>query len=136
MTYSILCYLSRKAGTTPEQFKDYYTGSHLPLYRRLAAPYLPARHTQLYIHRTTAAGEGNTPRNPSTPASVFFGAQADFDFDVIVTLEFKDYAAFQAHHEFLQQPDIQAQIAEDEERFLDRSQTRAVRLGEIIETRA
>ncbi|KAJ8131277.1 hypothetical protein O1611_g2347 [Lasiodiplodia mahajangana] len=134
MTYSILCYLSRKPGTTPEQFKDYYNGSHMPFFRQLAGPHNPSRHIQQYIHRTNAApGDGNTPRNASTPASVFFGTQADFDYDVVVTLEFKDAATFQAHLEHIQQPDIAAKIAADEERFLDRSQTRAVLLGEVIE---
>ncbi|KAI0096665.1 EthD domain-containing protein [Nemania sp. FL0031] len=136
MTYCILVYLSRKPGTTPEQFRDYYVNSHLPFFRQLAGPHVPALHTQLYIHRTTTSGDGNTPRNASTPATVFFGTQADFDFDVLVTLEFKDVATFQAHYEFMMQPDIAAKIAADEERFLDRSQTRAVLLGEVIETTA
>ncbi|KAI1186348.1 EthD domain-containing protein [Nemania serpens] len=136
MTYSILIFLSRKPGTTPEEFRDYYHGSHLPMYRKLVGPHVPIRHTQQYIRRTAASGENNTQRNASTPASVFLGTQADFDFDVVVTAEYEDVEAFQAMYEFVQQPDIVATIAADEERFLDRTQTRVAVLGERIETTA
>ncbi|KAI1128711.1 EthD domain-containing protein [Nemania abortiva] len=136
MTYSVLVFLSRKPGTTPEQFRDYYAGSHMPMFRKLAGIHFPARHIQRYIHRTATSSDSNTPRNSSTPASVFLGTQADFDYDVVVTLEFKDEATFQAHLDYIQQPDIAAIIAADEERFLDRSQTRAAVLGEMIEMTA
>ncbi|KAI0904341.1 EthD domain-containing protein [Ustulina deusta] len=133
MTYSILVFLSRKPGTTPEQFRDYYAGSHLPMFRELVGSHFAVRHIQRYIHRTEASNDGTTQRNPSTPASVFMGTQADFDYDVVVTIEFKDVAAFEAHCEYVRQPDIAEIVAADEERFLDRSQTRVVALGEIIE---
>ncbi|TGJ83271.1 hypothetical protein E0Z10_g5481 [Xylaria hypoxylon] len=137
MTYTILVFLSRKPGTTPEQFRNYYAGSHMPWFRELVGSHFPLHHIQRYIHRTeTSANDGTTQRNPSTPANVYFGSQAEFDYDVVVTLEYKDHAAFQAGIEFIQQPDIAAKIAADEERFLDRSQTRAVALGEIIEMTA
>jgi hypothetical protein len=136
MTYSLLVFLSRKPGTTPEQFRNYYAGSHLPFFRQLVGSHFPVLHTQRYIHRTTAPSDSNTPRNLSTPASIFLGTQADFDYDVVVTLEFKDAAAFQAHYEYVQQPDIASKITEDEERFLDRSQTRVAVLGEMIEMTA
>ncbi|KAI0868280.1 EthD domain-containing protein [Hypoxylon argillaceum] len=133
MAYSLLVFLSRKPGTTPEQFKDYYNNSHLPLYRNLVGSRFSVLHTQRYLHRTTAPSDSNTPRNPSTPASVFLGTQADFDYDVVVTIDFKDAEAFQAFYEYVQQPDIAAAVAADEERFLDRSQTRTAVLGEKIE---
>ncbi|KAI1119241.1 EthD domain-containing protein [Nemania sp. NC0429] len=134
MTYSLLVFLSRKPGTTPQEFRDYYTNSHMPMFRQLVGSHVPARHIQRYVHRTTASGDvGNTQRNPSTPASVYVGTQADFDYDVVVTIDFKDEAAFRAHYEFVQRPEIAATIAADEERFLDRTQTRAAVLGETIE---
>ncbi|GAP88179.1 putative inositol-3-phosphate synthase protein [Rosellinia necatrix] len=136
MTYSMLVYLSRKPGTTPEHFKDYYNNKHMPLYRQLAGPHAPALHVQQYIDRAAGAGagagDGATPRNPSTPARVLLGGQADFDYDVVVTIDYADEAAFRAHYEFITRPDVAATIATDEERFLDRSQTRCVLLGERI----
>ncbi|KAI1752692.1 EthD domain-containing protein [Xylaria castorea] len=137
MPYFIMTFLTRKSGVTPEQFRDYYTGSHLPMFRQLVGSHFPVRHTQRYIHRTEARGDSkNTRRNRSTPASILVGDQSDFDYDVIATMEFKDAATFKAHHDFVQQRDILSKITDDEKRFLDRSQTRAVVLGEIIEMTA
>ncbi|KAI8948532.1 EthD domain-containing protein [Xylaria longipes] len=136
MPYFIMGFLTRKSGVTPEQFRDYYTGSHLPMFRQLVGSHFPVRHTSRYIHRTESSSNSNTRRNRSTPASVLVGNQSDFDYDVIVILEFKDGAAFQAHCDFVQQREVLAKITEDEKRFLDRSQTRTVVLGEIIEMTA
>ncbi|KAI0435763.1 EthD domain-containing protein [Xylaria telfairii] len=136
MPYFILAFITRKSGVTPEQFRDYYTGSHLPMFRQLVGAHFPVRHTQRYIHRTEASSSSNTRRNRSTPASVLVGNQSDFDYDVIVTIEFEDAAAFQSHYDFIQQPEVLAKINEDEDRFLDRSMTRTVVLGEIIEMTA
>ncbi|KAI0533824.1 EthD domain-containing protein [Xylaria digitata] len=137
MTYTFLAFLSRKPGTTPEEFRNYYAGSHLPWFRELVGSHFPVRHTQQYIHRTEASpNDGNTQRNPSTPATTYLGSQADFDYDVVATLEYKDEAAFQAMYKFVQEPDIAAKITADEERFLDRSQTRMVVVGETIEMTA
>ncbi|KAF2963646.1 hypothetical protein GQX73_g9937 [Xylaria multiplex] len=134
MTFTTLAFLSRKPGMTPEEFRNYYSGSHLPWYRELVGSLFSVRHTQHYIHRTEASPNNDTTqRNPSTPATIFLGSQAEFDYDVVATLEYKDKAAFEALCEFVQQPDIAAEIAADEERFLDRSQTRMVLVGEKIE---
>ncbi|KAI1282688.1 EthD domain-containing protein [Xylaria sp. FL0933] len=133
MTYTILIFLSRKPGTTPEQFKNYYAHSHMPMYRELVGHRFPIRHIQRYVHRTETSVDGATQRNSSTPASVLLGSQADFDYDVVVTSEFKDEAAFQEQCEFVWRPDIAAIITADEEKFLDRTQTRVVVLGETIE---
>ncbi|KAI8624250.1 EthD domain-containing protein [Xylariaceae sp. FL1651] len=133
MTYSILVFLYRKLGTTPQQFKAYYNDSHLPFFRELAGPHNPVLHTQRYIHRSEIQAEGNTDRNPLTPATVFLGSQADFDYDVVVDVKFKDAMAFQEFHKHMQQPEIAARIAADEEHFLDRTQTRVAVLGETIE---
>ncbi|KAI2640933.1 EthD domain-containing protein [Xylaria nigripes] len=135
MTFILLAFLSRKQGTTPEEFKAYYTKSHLPMFRELAGPLVPLKHKQHYIYRTKTENSNNTtPRNPHTPATVFRGTQADFDYDVMVTLEFKDAEAFQRHLDFVQKPEIAAKIAEDEERFLDRSRTITAVVGDVIET--
>ncbi|KAI0405557.1 EthD domain-containing protein [Xylaria palmicola] len=142
MPYTMLVFLSRKPGTTPEQFRDYYANSHMPMFRELVGPaHFPQLHVQHYIQRTASAGDGendggNTPRNPTTPAAVMRGAQADFDFDVVVTLTYADEAAFRANLAISQRPEVEAKIIADEERFLDRSQTRAVILGEVIQMTA
>ncbi|KAI1084673.1 EthD domain-containing protein [Whalleya microplaca] len=129
MTYSILVFVYRKPGTTPEQFKAHYEGSHVPLVRELAGAHFPLSHTRHYIHRSDGQAEG-TERNAFTPASVLIGSQGDFDYDAFVELTFEDATAFQAFFSVLQQPDNAAKIAADEEQFLDRSHMPVVVLGE------
>lgn len=36
MTYSVLIFAYRKPGTTPEQFRAHYEGSHVPLVKEIA----------------------------------------------------------------------------------------------------
>ncbi|KAI2622480.1 EthD domain-containing protein [Hypoxylon sp. NC1633] len=118
MTYSILVFAYRKPGTTPEQFKAHYEGSHVPLLRELAGLHFPLSHTRRYIHRS--AGQ----------ASVLIGNQEDFDYDAFAELTFEDATAFQTFFGVVQQPDIAAKIAADEEHFLDHSRMLVVVLGE------
>ncbi|KAI1404956.1 EthD domain-containing protein [Hypoxylon fuscum] len=129
MTYSVLVFAYRKPGTTPEQFKAHYEGSHVPLLRELAGPHFPLSHTRRYIHRSGGQGEG-TKRNATTPASVLIGSQEDFDYDAFAELNFEDATAFQTFFGVMQQPDIAAKVAADEEHFLDRSRMPVVVLGE------
>ncbi|KAI1740431.1 EthD domain-containing protein [Xylaria scruposa] len=137
MPYFIMSFLSRKSDLTPEQFKSYYIGSHMPLVRQLVGSHFPVRCIQRYIQRGEGTDEGdNTERNSWTPATVLHGDQSDFDFDVVVTMEFKDAAAFRAHRDFVNQGDVLTKLIEDEKRFIDRDETRTVVLGDIIETTA
>ncbi|KAI1213213.1 EthD domain-containing protein [Annulohypoxylon truncatum] len=129
MTYSILVFVYRKPGTTPEQFKAHYEGSHVPLIRELAGAHFPLSHTRRYIHRSEGQGEGTT-RNATTPASVLIGRQEDFDYDAFAELIFDDATAFQNFFAVMQQPDIAAKMAADEEHFIDRSRLSVVVLGE------
>jgi hypothetical protein len=137
MAYSVIIFAFRKPGTTPEQFKTHYEGSHVPLVRELAGEKFPLSHTRRYIHRSenTTSNENNTARNPSTPATVLIGTQEDFDYDAFAELTFEDAGAFQIFFGHMQLPDIAAKIAEDEEKFLDRTRMPVVVLGETIETK-
>lgn len=80
------------------------------------------------------APEGASSRNPQTPAVLVTGNQADFDFDAYAELTFADQAALTAFVAKTQAPDAAAQIAADEEKFLDRSKTGIVMMGDVIET--
>ncbi|KAI1381210.1 EthD domain-containing protein [Hypoxylon crocopeplum] len=128
MVYSILLFATRKPGTTPEQFKAYYEGVHMPLLREIAGPQFPLSHTRRYIHRSEGQAQ-DTTRNATTPAQVLLGSQADFDYDVIGELVFTDAAAFQTFMGLTHAPENAARVAADEEKFLDRSQLRVVALG-------
>ena len=133
MSYRILLLAYRKPGTTPEEFKAHYEGTHMPLVRALAGEHYPLSHTRRYIHR--APGRGETERNAQYPASIIMGTQADFDFDAISELTFEDQAAFQSFFDFMTQPENAAKLAADEELFLDRSKMPIVIVGDCIETK-
>ncbi|KAI0912143.1 EthD domain-containing protein [Ustulina deusta] len=132
---SVLIFAYRELGTTPEQFKAHYEGSHVPLVRELAGASFPLSHTRRYLHRTQNQSDSNTARNPSTPATVLIGTQDDFDYDAIAELTFEDAAAFQTFFSLMQQPENAAKIAADEDKFLDRTRMPVVVLGDITETR-
>ncbi|KAI2611762.1 EthD domain-containing protein [Hypoxylon fragiforme] len=131
MTYTILFFATRKAGTTPEQFREHYETKHMPLFRELAGEHVHLKHTTRYIQRTQGHAEGTT-RNATTPAQVIQGTQADFDYDAIAEITHKDAAAFQAMAEHIHAPERWAKIVEDEERFLDRAQSKVVVVGEHV----
>ncbi|KAI0553954.1 EthD domain-containing protein [Xylaria curta] len=135
MPYSVLIFAYRKPGTTPEQFKAHYEGSHVPLVRELARASFPLSHARRYLHRSENQADSNTVRNLSTPATVLIGTQDDFDYDAIAELTFEDAAAFQTFFGRMQQPEIAAKIAADEEKFLDRTRMPVVVLGDTTETR-
>ncbi|GAP91123.1 putative dimeric alpha-beta barrel [Rosellinia necatrix] len=126
MPYSVLIFAYRKPGTTPEQFRAHYEGTHVPLVRELTGANFPLSHTRHYLHRTERQAEGNTARNPGTPATVLIGAQEEFDYDAFAELAFEDEAAFQAFFALTQQPENAERIAADEELFLDRARMTVV----------
>lgn len=119
MTHTILIFAYRKPGTTPEQFKTHYEGTHMPIVKELAGEHFPLSHTRRYIHRTE--GQGGTERNAKNPATVIIGEQLDFDYDAIAELIFADVPAFQTFMGIVQKPENAARLAADEELFLDRS---------------
>lgn len=139
MTYSILIYAFRKAGTTPEQFREHYENSHVPLVKEIAGEHFPLSHTRRYLHRTKTSnaeggGGGGTERNADYPATVLFGNQADADYDAFAELTFADVAAFQTFFGICSQPENQARIQADEAKFLDSAKMTIVVVGETTVT--
>jgi len=130
MVYSVLIFAFRKQGTTPNEFKAHYEGSHVPLVKSLAGPHFPISHTRTYLHRTedtNATGDNNA----KYPASVMIGNQSDFDYDAFAELKFKDQGAFGAFFNLMQTPENAEKIAADEEKFLDRPKMAVVVVGEV-----
>lgn len=133
MTYSVLIFAYRKPGTTPEQFRTHYEGTHVPLVKEIAGEHCPLAHTRRYLHRTEGTVEG-TERNASCPATVLMGSQSDFDYDPFEELSFTDLNHFQTFFGLTQQPENAARLAADEEQFLDRAKMPVVVLGEPVST--
>jgi hypothetical protein len=135
MSVRAFLFAYRKPGLSPEDFKRHYE-AHIDLVKRLAGNDFPLSHRRSYIARSTveAASDDTSPHNATTPATVIAGKQLDFDFDAVAELTFANQAAFQAFTAKIYAPDIAAQLAADEEKFLDRSKLSIVMLGDVIET--
>ncbi|GLB07563.1 hypothetical protein ABZX51_007354 [Aspergillus tubingensis] len=139
MSVRVIIYAYRKPGIDLQTFKDRYE-AHIQLVKRLSGDDFPLSHKRMYIARTTIenpqAGENNnnSTRNALTPATVLVGQQTDFDFDAYAELTFADQAAFQTFSAKVMAPEAAAQIAADEEGFLDRSKLGIALLGDVVET--
>src|SRR5437870_1128914 len=99
----IFAFLTKRADLEPQAFIDYYENNHVPLVLSLTTP--PAVYKRNYLAR----------------GDEFNREEDTIDFDVITELVFADRAGFLTWITDLSVD----QVAEDEERFLDRSRTRA-----------
>lgn len=132
MVYRVLIFIFRKPGTTPDEFKIHYEKSHLPLVKSIGRSLLPISHNRYYIKRSKVSEPANEQQKTHYPASVLIGVQADFDYDVISELVFEDEAAFLSFFSHVTTPENAAQIAANEEVFLDRARLRMVVVGETL----
>lgn len=136
MSVRVLIYAYRKPGLSLEDFKKHYE-EHVNLIKRLTGDDFPLSHKRYYIARSVVSDVNKntaTERNPTTPAIVFAGQQSDFDFDAYAELTFASQEALQIFTAKVQAPDAAAQVAADEEKFLDRSKLGIAMLGDVIET--
>lgn len=138
MSVRVIIYAYRKPGLDLQTFKDRYE-AHIELVKRLSGDDFPLSHKRMYVARTTIenpqTGENNnSTRNALTPATVLVGQQTDFDFDAYAELTFADQVAFQRFSAKVMAPEAAAQIAADEEGFLDRSKLGIALLGDVMET--
>ncbi|KAI1163046.1 EthD domain-containing protein [Nemania serpens] len=117
MPYSMLVFLHRKAGTTPDQFKAYYEGTHIPLTRGLTGTAFPLTHTRRY------------PR-----PILLVGADGELDYDAVTEVTFEDESAFQNFFAVLQRPENAAKIAADEDNFIDRARLNVFIVGDTAVT--
>ncbi|KAI3008351.1 hypothetical protein CBS147482_5387 [Aspergillus niger] len=139
MSVRVIIYAYRKPGLDLQIFKDRYE-AHIELVKRLSGDDFPLSHKRMYIARTTIKNSqteesnNNSTRNALTPATVLVGRQTDFDFDAYAELTFADQTAFQTFSTKVMAPEAAAQIAADEEGFLDRSKLGIALLGDVVET--
>jgi hypothetical protein len=104
----VIFLFKRKAGTTHEQFRDYYETRHSLLAVRLL-PFFKS-YTRNYIRQDGGFKPEGGPA---------LGAAADFD--VVTELVFENQAAYDRMLDALKDPSIRDQIIKDEENFMDRS---------------
>ena len=108
----IMCFLKRKEGMSPAEFKTYYETTHAPLIEKM----LPFYHT--------------FERNFFAPVQDYETGHMDnisgqgLDFDVVTELTFKTQADYDKIVAGLSDPDIGKIIVADEENIFDRSKMR------------
>jgi hypothetical protein len=118
--YQLLMFGARKASLTPSEFRDYYEQKHIPFMQNLTGATFPLSHVRHYIQRDGA---------PDYLAQLLPGGQqADFDFDVVAVLTYRDEEHFQENWAFFENEETARLIREDEANFS--GPVRGVVLGE------
>ena len=123
MSYSIVAFLWRKPGLTPDQFRHHYDTEHMPLLRNLLGPSFPESHTRFYLPRQLSNPSSADASNTNYVPTVFLGDTDDFDYDAFASVVFADEAAFHAFNARLRDADVAKVVGEDEEKFLCRQKT-------------
>ena len=112
--FKVFGFLSKKEGITTQAFIDYYEKNHVPLICRLA--FTPNVYKRNYLSR---GDELNREDNA-------------IGFDVVTELVFPDRAAYLSWRAALSKPGSGEKVVADEEKFLDRSRTKACIIEERV----
>ncbi|HEY3654723.1 MAG TPA: EthD domain-containing protein [Steroidobacteraceae bacterium] len=107
--------LTPKPGISRADFKAYYLNHHAPM-NRVLLPMLGTYRLRFLASAPTYISEG--AHNP--------------DFGVVTELGFKDEEAFRAFQRVVADPVSRGKIDADEDNFADRSQTRLIRVEEVV----
>jgi hypothetical protein len=111
----------RKPGMSLEAFREHYETRHAPL----ALSLIPQM--QSYVRNYVRHDLGHSIEG-------FEGSGSGADFDVITEITYASRADYEASLKNLDDPEVRRLIAEDEERFIDRSATKYF-LVETVEDR-
>lgn len=106
--------LKRRPDMSPAQFREYYESRHRLIGEKYLAGYA-CRYVRRYLDPAPGRGDGDAP------------------YDVILEVWYPDRATFEAAGRRLAEPDVAAEIADDEERLFDRPQNRFF-LAEEVES--
>jgi hypothetical protein len=96
MPYTIIAFLWRKPGTTPEFFKNYYETQHIPLLMKKVGTLFPLTHTRHYVTRTPTIPASSDNSNANYQATVYGGTVEDFDYDAYSEMVFEIFEKFGA----------------------------------------
>lgn len=138
MPFTALLFVHRLPHISPAAFKSHYESQHIHIVQSIAGALFPNSHTRRYIQRSEPKAEDTSSNDDSAntecPATVLVGTQADFDYDAIAELVFKDGQAFQKFFKCISEPEAAKKIAEDEKHFLDSAKMTAVVVGDCTVT--
>lgn len=130
MPYTIICFIWRKSGTSPSEFKNHYEKNHIPLVLSVLSDVFPLTHSRFYLPRTTSESSSSDKSNANYTPTTIVGTPDDFTYDVISKLVFEDAAACDAFLARNMEPAVVAKIVVDEERFIERKLLKVVTVDE------
>ncbi|KAK5169449.1 uncharacterized protein LTR77_005425 [Saxophila tyrrhenica] len=111
--FQLLMIGRRRQDLTPAQYRDHYENVHIPLMRNLTGDSFPLSHERHYISRMPG-DHGTFPADLLLPGIV---TQADFDFDAVAVLTYRDRAHFDANWAYFEDEEFREIIAADEAKF-------------------
>ena len=111
--FRVFGFLTKKDGLSMQEFVEYYEKTHVPMICNLAP--VPAVYKRRYLTGERLTTEGG-----------------EVDFDVMTELIFADRNVFDDWMAALAKPGVGARIVADEERFLNRTRTRAYVVEEHV----
>ncbi|MDM8010948.1 MAG: EthD domain-containing protein [Parasphingorhabdus sp.] len=120
----IIYFLKRKAGTTPEQFRQHYESSHVVL----AKKYIGHLLTDYIRNYPTFALLNPSEIPPGTEPEPY-----DIGYDCITEMHVPDQAAVDEMTRIFNDPEINPILVEDELRFLERDKTVMI-MVEVVNT--
>ncbi|KAF5510265.1 hypothetical protein CGCS363_v003718 [Colletotrichum siamense] len=120
MVFTSMVLACRKDVISHDEFERRYE-QHLVLVEQLCGNAMPLKHTRYYPQH---GGADDKP-------IVLFGNNKEMKYDVIVTIEFEDEAAWQKFGAILSEPEAAAKIAADEDGFWDRNQMHVFNVGGV-----
>lgn len=134
MPYRILIFVTRKEGITPAQFRQHLEDEHIPKFVKTIAPHAPLEVTCHYLARVESGsgeriGATNASRKNAEGSApvVLIGTPADFTWDALCEVKFRDELHFQQYFARLNEPEIAEKLGEDE--FADPAQSKVVVVG-------
>lgn len=157
MAYSVLMYIYRKEGTSFEHFQEYYESKHVPVIQRLSGNLFPSSHFRHYVGHVpqreaveakdaaskVATGDARVQTaydllegsaSSANAPMVVMGQPSDFDWDVCSVITYTNEIHFRQFMAVLADAENAKVLAEDEEKFMDRSKFKAVILGDTRKT--
>jgi hypothetical protein len=112
----LLIFMKRKPGLSRQQFIDYYENNHIVLIARHFGEF-QTDYRRSYAEDAAPFGLTGVADSPES-------GKAGVDFDVLTEIWLKDRATMDAMFARNAQPDIAAEVAADEENFVDRASVR------------
>ena len=112
----LLIFMKRKSGLSRQEFMDYYENNHVLLITKHFGQF-PTDYRRNYADDTAPFGLADVSESSEA-------AKAHVEFDVLTEIWLKDRATMDAMFARAAQPHIAAEVAADEEKFVDRASVR------------